>query len=111
MYKIRKHFSTIMLIIILGSMLWYVTHLFVRIDIKDNITKQYVKEPGIVLNPEQTLIAGPGTDGRGPLVFSLFVPKLINITSQVNGYKDKTVKLFLFPGRSYTIWVDKSTIE
>jgi hypothetical protein len=111
MYKIKKHFSTIMLIIILGSMLWYVTHLFVRIDIKDNVTKQYVKEPGIVLNSELTPIAGPGTDGSGPLVFSLFVPKVLNITSHVNGYIDKTVKLFLIPGRSYTIWVDKSTRE
>ena len=106
MNKHRKNLLSILIWLTVGFLFWYATHPYVKINIKDNATKQYVDNPGIV-SSELTMIAGPGTGGGGPLLYSLSSPRLITVTSNTYGYKEKTVRLYLIPGLNYTIWINK----
>lgn len=68
---------------------------------------KHEKELNLVFDSEITMIAGPGTGGGGPLIYSLLVPRYLTVTSNTYEYKEKTIKLFLIPGMSYTILLDK----
>ncbi|MDT3697972.1 MAG: hypothetical protein RO469_00980 [Thermincola sp.] len=90
----------IILIIMMGD-------LTCTINLKDSVTKKYVVDPNIQASTGLTQIAAPGTGGAGPMIYSVSFPRFASIIAKTSGYKEKNVRLFLFPGMSYDIMLER----
>lgn len=78
----------------------------VIINVKDGSSNKYITNFDIKMKPDLEGIAGPGTDGEGPIVYKIHIPIKSNITISAKGYKDKNLNLTLVPFRQYTIYLE-----
>ena len=75
--------------------------------LKDSKTGGYVPDPNIKPIPGLTQIAAPGTGGSGPMIYKISIPRITKVTAKTNGYEEKSLTMFLYPGKSVDIILDK----
>jgi len=75
--------------------------------LKDSETGEYVQDPNIGPVPGLIQVAAPGTGGSGPMIYDISIPRIALVTVKTYGYEEKSLTLFLYPGRSVDILLDK----
>jgi len=75
--------------------------------LKDSETGEYVTDPNMNPIPGLTQIAAPGAGGSGPMIYKISIPRIAQVTAKTYGYEEKSLTLFLYPGKSVDILLDK----
>lgn len=75
--------------------------------LKDSETGEYVPDPNINPISGLTQVAAPGTGGSGAMIYKISIPRIAQVTAKTYGYEEKSLSLFLYPGKSIDILLDK----